>query len=276
MKTAPVIDLKNSRCSVASTFGSPTSHTPTGRRERTVRIQKRMASGQLANGPEVPERFVGLLAKAIVDLLVASSGAPVVEPSEAIEPAASPTVSFNAGLYQRLADAAKRQELLAYGDLKKLLGLDMDNPNDRKRIGEMLGEISRYEVLEGRPMLSAVVWHKDMSGPGRGFFNLGTELGRVRGGEDELAFATRELDATYAVWATKERRLPMTSDAKGRELFIVDNSISGWTGLRYLDEWDGDRQSVRYRDRSSNSDPSSRWATAGSSSTRSGYSWART
>src|SRR4051794_11101991 len=31
----------------------------------------------------------------------------------------------------------------------------------------------------------------------------------------------------------------MTSDAKGRELFIVDNSISGWTGLRYLDEWTG-------------------------------------
>jgi len=29
----------------------------------------------------------------------------------------------------------------------------------------------------------------------------------------------------------------MTLDSKGRELFIVDNSISGWTGLRYLEEW---------------------------------------
>ena len=29
----------------------------------------------------------------------------------------------------------------------------------------------------------------------------------------------------------------MTADSKGRELFIVDNSISGWTGLRYLEEW---------------------------------------
>ena len=26
-------------------------------------------------------------------------------------------------------------------------------------------------------------------------------------------------------------------DSKGRELFIVDNSVSGWTGLRYLGEW---------------------------------------
>ena len=26
-------------------------------------------------------------------------------------------------------------------------------------------------------------------------------------------------------------------DTKGRDLFIVDNSVSGWTGLRYLEEW---------------------------------------
>ena len=29
----------------------------------------------------------------------------------------------------------------------------------------------------------------------------------------------------------------MSVDSKGRELFIVDNSVSGWTGLRYLEEW---------------------------------------
>ena len=31
----------------------------------------------------------------------------------------------------------------------------------------------------------------------------------------------------------------MTADTKGRDLFIVDNSVSGWTGLRYLQEWSG-------------------------------------
>lgn len=31
----------------------------------------------------------------------------------------------------------------------------------------------------------------------------------------------------------------MTADSKGRDLFIVDNSVSGWTGLRYLQEWTG-------------------------------------
>ena len=31
----------------------------------------------------------------------------------------------------------------------------------------------------------------------------------------------------------------MTADSQGRALFIVDNSVSGWTGLRYLAEWCG-------------------------------------
>jgi len=31
----------------------------------------------------------------------------------------------------------------------------------------------------------------------------------------------------------------MTADSRGRDLFIVDNSVSGWTGLRYLGEWSG-------------------------------------
>lgn len=31
----------------------------------------------------------------------------------------------------------------------------------------------------------------------------------------------------------------MSTTPKSRELFIVDNSVSGWTGLRYLEEWTG-------------------------------------
>src|SRR5712691_6307156 len=31
----------------------------------------------------------------------------------------------------------------------------------------------------------------------------------------------------------------MPPESKGRDLFIVDNSVSGWTGLRYLEEWSG-------------------------------------
>ena len=31
----------------------------------------------------------------------------------------------------------------------------------------------------------------------------------------------------------------MTGERKGGDLFIVDNSVSGWTGIRYLEEWCG-------------------------------------
>ena len=29
----------------------------------------------------------------------------------------------------------------------------------------------------------------------------------------------------------------MDQKTRGRDLFIVDNSVSGWTALRYLEEW---------------------------------------
>ena len=43
----------------------------------------------------------------------------------------------------------------------------------------------------------------------------------------------------YTTVPARRDRSPMTVHSKGRELFIVDNSVSGWTGLRYLEEWCG-------------------------------------
>jgi hypothetical protein len=171
----------------------------------TIRIQKRMESGHLAPGPEFPARFAGDLAKALIGLIsdLPSPTVKATSPGQVQYSDDLASADVNPQLYERLTEAAKRRGLIAYGELEPLLGLNMDNPNDRARIGQLLGGISRHEVRNGRPMLSSVVWHKDMSGPGRGFYNLGTELGRVRGGEDELVFATRELNATYAEWERK-------------------------------------------------------------------------
>src|SRR5512147_718428 len=36
----------------------------------------------------------------------------------------------------------------------------------------------------------------------------------------------------------QEEQMTIT-ESKGRDLFIVDNSVSGWTALRYLEEWSG-------------------------------------
>ena len=84
-----------------------------------------------------------------------------------------------------------------------MLRLNFESPADRNRIGHLLGEISRYEHAEGRPMLSSIVWCKDMSSPGPGLYKLGMELGIVRGNEDALAFAIREVNETHAAWSTR-------------------------------------------------------------------------
>jgi hypothetical protein len=107
----------------------------------------------------------------------------------------------NAWLYERLVEAARNRQLLSYSDLGPTLHLDFDNPNDRRRVGELLGEISRFEHSQGRPMLSSIVWHKDFSGPGHGLYNLGVELGVVWGTEDELAFASRQARETHDFWS---------------------------------------------------------------------------
>ena len=103
-------------------------------------------------------------------------------------------------VYDRLVEAAKAGETVTYGELGEMLHLDFANPLARKKIGEVLGEISRFDVAAGRPMLSSLVTHKDDFRPGTGFFKLGLELGLVRPDEDEMAFEIRQIKETWAAW----------------------------------------------------------------------------
>ena len=56
------------------------------------------------------------------------------------------------------------------------LGYNMSIEYDRARIGEDLGEVSTYEHNQGRPLLSALVLHKQTKYQGDGFFKLCEEL----------------------------------------------------------------------------------------------------
>jgi len=56
------------------------------------------------------------------------------------------------------------------------------------------------EVDPTRPMLSAVALPKNESSPKSGFYNLAIELGRLKPGEDELAFWLVELSALRSYW----------------------------------------------------------------------------
>ena len=106
---------------------------------------------------------------------------------------------MNTNILERLKSVARAQDVTAYSDIAPLAGLDMSSPDDRNRIAEILGEISRQEHAQGHPMLSAVVIHRDNNIPGQGFFTLARELGLYRGNND-LMFFVNELRRVHDYW----------------------------------------------------------------------------
>ena len=109
---------------------------------------------------------------------------------------------MNAEIFDRLKAVAKAQDVTTYADIAPLAGLDMGSPDDRNRIAEILGDISRHELAQGHPMLSAVVIHRDNSIPGQGFFTLARELGLHKGKDDDTFFVN-ELRRVHEFWKAR-------------------------------------------------------------------------
>lgn len=93
-------------------------------------------------------------------------------------------------VYERLVRAARARELVHYGELAKMLGIDMDNPHFAALVGRVLGEISEDEVAAGRPMLSAIVVvasHSGQSHSTSGASVIGSSLESVGVGQGYFA-----------------------------------------------------------------------------------------
>ena len=67
-----------------------------------------------------------------------------------------------------LIDIARKGAFTTYQPVADLFGLEMANPAHRREIGRLLGEVSRFEVSQGRPMLSSVVVLSGDDVPGHG------------------------------------------------------------------------------------------------------------
>lgn len=104
-------------------------------------------------------------------------------------------------LREQLAEVARARSVMYYSQLEPMLKLDMANPNDRRRVGEHLGAVARFEVAQGRAKLSSVVWYRDLSTPGPGLFKLAVELGLAGPDADEMQFVLAELNRTHDYWA---------------------------------------------------------------------------
>lgn len=105
-------------------------------------------------------------------------------------------------VYERLVRAARGGELVFYGELAKMLGIDMDNPHFGAQVGKVLDRINEDETAAGRPMISAIVVSRDTMLPGTGFFKLGQELRQTNPGEDEIGFAVRQIKRVHHYWSS--------------------------------------------------------------------------
>jgi len=104
-------------------------------------------------------------------------------------------------IYERLRQVAKNHQTTTYGEIAPLGGLDMSLQRDRTEIGRILGEISKNEHEQGRPLLSAIVLRKGGESPGKGFFTLAQELGLMKPQQDKQAFWCQEVEKVFQTWA---------------------------------------------------------------------------
>jgi len=104
-------------------------------------------------------------------------------------------------VYCKLIQVARNRQTILYGEIAKIMGLPPSGDYMARETGQILGEISEYEHLHGRPLLSAVVVRGDKKIPGEGFFTLSRQLGKLQEGMDERSFWERELEEVYDTWS---------------------------------------------------------------------------
>lgn len=104
-------------------------------------------------------------------------------------------------VYCKLIQTARNRQVITYGEIAEIMGLPPAGQYMSRETGQMLGEISEYEHLHGRPLLSAVVVRGDKKMPGEGFFTLSRQLGELGENMDERTFWERELKRVYDIWS---------------------------------------------------------------------------
>lgn len=115
---------------------------------------------------------------------------------------------MNNKVREALIKVARSKKVIYYQELCNYCGLKFDmfnNPNDRREIGKILGDISIYEFDEGRPLLSALVISRNGE-EGDGFYKLCEFLGITKSWKklkNDGVFAVQEISKCHEYWANK-------------------------------------------------------------------------
>lgn len=88
-------------------------------------------------------------------------------------------MDYNENVRQYLIGIARSNRRLVYYSTLAIeckLGLDFNNDLDRLKLSKILGDISSFELSQGRPLLSSVAYYKESNDHGDGFYRLCEEL----------------------------------------------------------------------------------------------------
>ena len=99
-------------------------------------------------------------------------------------------------LRNKMISIAKQQVTIYYSDLAPLVSMH----HQSQHFHQLLGDISKAERAEGRPLLSAIVVRKGDNWPGGGFFTLAKDL-KLHNGNDDLAYWVQEIQRVHAYWS---------------------------------------------------------------------------
>ena len=131
---------------------------------------------------------------------------------------------MNQPLRTLLIDKAKKGKTVSYEEAAQQIKLDMGLPHHRDEMSKRLGELSTYEHEQARPLLSALVVHKNSHEQGKGFFELAEWLGF--GKAQKLVqdlFGVTEIDKCHKFWSDPKNQafitLPITQSTHSLNFF---------------------------------------------------------
>ena len=116
---------------------------------------------------------------------------------------------YNKDIQKHLIVYAKRGQTVSYDSINRLIGspYTLTNSYERHQLGEELGDVSQFELSQGRPLLSSICVKQDDEMPGKGFFEMAAELEDGEGNklfdpskESKKKYLKREQEKVFEYW----------------------------------------------------------------------------
>ena len=98
-----------------------------------------------------------------------------------------------------MINAAQHNGFATYQEIAPANGFQLCGNVMGNKISELIGLVSKNEVNQGRPMMSAIVVGVNGK-PGKGFYEWADELGVMSEGDNEESFWKGECEKIYEDW----------------------------------------------------------------------------